>query len=277
MSDQVRNGQVIVVTSGKGGVGKTTTVANICVGLARADQKVVALDLDIGLKKLDLILGVENRVIYDIVQVIEGECSIRQALVKDKRFPNLFMIPAAQTRNKEDITVEQIKNLCEELKKEFDYIFIDCPAGIEQGFRNAIAAADKAIVVTNPEVSAVRDADRIIGMLESNGFNDIKLVINRIRPDMVKRGDMLSIEDLLNHLCIDLLGVVPEDRGVVIATNTGEPIVLNQKTLAGRAFSNIVQRLMGNDVDFMNLEENNSFWQRIVGLGRNLLSSKQVG
>ncbi|MGE5371215.1 MAG: septum site-determining protein MinD [Solirubrobacterales bacterium] len=269
--------QVIVVTSGKGGVGKTTTVANLCVGLAREGKKVVALDLDIGLKKLDLILGVENRVIYDIVQVIEGECSMRQALVKDKRFPNLFMLPAAQTRNKDEITTDQVKALADELRQDFEFVIIDCPAGIEQGFRNAIAAADKALVVTNPEVSAVRDADRIIGMLESNAFTDIKLVVNRIRPEMVKNGDMLSIEDLLDHLCIDLLGVVPEDKGVIISTNNGEPIVLNDNSQAGAAFRNIVKRLIGEEVQLLDLEASTTFWTRLKKISKIVLNGKQVG
>lgn len=220
------------------------------------------MDLDIGLKKLDLILGLENRVIYDIIQVVEGECTLKQALVKDKRFPALYMLPAAQTRNKDDITTQQVVSICEELKPDFDFIFVDCPAGIEQGFRNAIAAANKAIVVTNPEVSAVRDADRIIGMLESAQFKDIKLLVNRLRPDMVRSGEMLSIEDLMEHLCIDLLGVVPEDRNVVISTNKGEPIILNDNSSAAQAFNNIVQRLLGNDVELMKLEED-SFWRKL--------------
>ncbi|MDD2587074.1 MAG: septum site-determining protein MinD [Syntrophomonadaceae bacterium] len=255
-------GQVIVVTSGKGGVGKTTTVANVSSALARLGYKVVVMDLDIGLKKLDLVLGLENRVIYDIVQVIEGECTLKQALVKDKRFPHLFMLPAAQTRNKDEITPEQVKQLCKQLQEEFEYVFIDCPAGIEQGFRNAIAAANSAIVVTNPEVSAVRDADRIIGMLESNNFKDIKLVINRLQNDMVEAGDMLSINDLTEHLCIDLLGVVPEDKNVVISTNRGEPIILNEKADASPAFNNIARRITGEEVEFLTFEDP-SFWHKL--------------
>jgi septum site-determining protein MinD len=262
MEKKTPGSQVIVVTSGKGGVGKTTTVANLATGLAKFGYSVVVMDLDIGLKKLDLILGLENRVIYDIIQVVEGECTLKQALVKDKRFPALYMLPAAQTRNKDDIDSTQVESIVEELKQYFDYIFIDCPAGIEQGFRNSIAAADKAIVVTNPEVSAVRDADRIIGMLESADFKDIKLLINRLRPEMVRSGDMLSIEDLMEHLCIELLGVVPEDRSVVISTNRGEPIILNDNSSAAQAFNNIVQRLLGNNVDLMTLEED-SFWRKL--------------
>lgn len=254
--------QVIVVTSGKGGVGKTTTVANIGTGLAKLGYNVVVMDLDIGLKKLDLILGLENRVIYDIIQVVEGECTLKQALVKDKRFPELYMLPAAQTRNKEDLTADQVLKICDELRSDFDFILIDCPAGIEQGFRNSIAAADEAIVVTNPEVSAVRDADRIIGMLESTNFKDIKLIVNRIRPDMVRNGEMLSIDDLIEHLCIELLGVVPEDTGVVVSTNRGEPIILNERSTAAQAFHNIVQRLAGNQVEFMTLEKD-TFWSKL--------------
>ncbi|WP_054693124.1 septum site-determining protein MinD [Syntrophomonas palmitatica] len=270
MGKKKEEAQVIVVTSGKGGVGKTTTVANVASSLARMGYKIVVMDLDIGLKKLDLILGLENRVIYDIVQVIEGECTLKQALVKDKRFPELYMLPAAQTRNKDDVTPEQVKSVCAQLKPDFDYIIIDCPAGIEQGFRNAIAAADQAIVITNPEVSAVRDADRIIGMLESADFKDIKLVVNRIRPDMVKKGDMLSVEDLMEHLCIELLGVVPEDKSVVVSTNKGEPIILNEHSLASTAFNNISRRLTGENVEMLSLNDE-SFWQK---LRRSLFSGR---
>ncbi|MGE5391756.1 MAG: septum site-determining protein MinD [Deltaproteobacteria bacterium] len=270
MEKKNKDGQVIVVTSGKGGVGKTTTVANVASALAKMGYRVVVIDLDIGLKKLDLILGLENRVIYDIIQVIEGECTIKQALVKDKRFQELYMLPAAQTRNKEDITPEQVVALCAQLRPDFDYIFIDCPAGIEQGFRNAIAAADQAIVVTNPEVSAVRDADRIIGMLESAEFTDIKLVVNRLRNEMVKKGDMLSVDDLLEHLCIDLIGIVPEDKGILVSTNRGEPVVLNERSQAATAFNNIARRLSGEDIEFLSFDDE-SFWQR---LRRGLFSSR---
>jgi septum site-determining protein MinD len=263
--------QVLVVASGKGGVGKTTTVANVSCALARMGLRVAVVDLDIGLKKLDLIMGLENRVIYDIVQVIEGECTLKQALVKDKRFPGLYMLPAAQTRNKDDISPDQVKGVCSQLKEEFDYVLVDCPAGIEQGFRNAIAAADRAIVVTNPEVSAVRDADRIIGMLESNGFQDIKLIVNRVHWDMVRNGDMLSIEDVAEHLYVDLIGVIPEDQYVVVSTNKGEPIVLNDKSRAGAAFDNVARRIVGEEVPILPPQEP-SWWGRIKNFSRGIFS-----
>lgn len=269
MTKKLPESKVIVVTSGKGGVGKTTTVANVSSALARLGYTVAVMDLDIGLKKLDLLLGLENRVIYDIVQVIEGEIELKKALVKDKRFPCLHMLPAAQTRNKGDITPEQVKDVCEQLKPDYDFIFIDCPAGIEQGFQNAIQAANQAIVVTNPEISAVRDADRIIGMLLSAQFEDedIGLVVNRLRPEMVKEGNMLSIEDLVEHLSIDLLGVVPEDKNVVISTNKGEPIILNEKSAAAVALNNIALRLSGEEVVIPTFQEE-SVLQKLKVFGR---------
>ena len=204
--------EVIVVTSGKGGVGKTTTAANIGTGLAALDKKVVLVDTDIGLRNLDVVLGLENRIVYNLVDVIEGNCRLKQALIRDKRYPNLFLLPSAQTRDKTSVTPEQMKKLCEELKKQFDYILLDCPAGIEQGFRNAIAGATKALVVTTPEVSAIRDADRIIGLLEAEDLRDIRLIINRLRMDMVKRGDMMSVEDVSDILAVPLIGILPDDE-----------------------------------------------------------------
>ena len=239
--------EVIVITSGKGGVGKTTTTANVGTGLAKEGKKVVLIDTDIGLRNLDVVMGLENRIVYNLVDVVEGNCRIKQAMIKDKKYPNLFLLPSAQTRDKTSVTPEQMSKLVEELKSEFDYIILDCPAGIEQGFKNAIAAADRALIVTTPEVSAIRDADRIIGLLEANDIHKIDLVINRIRMDMVERGDMLSKDDVLDILAVDLIGIVPDDENIVISTNQGEPLV-GSNTPAGKAYQNICNRVMGKDV-----------------------------
>ena len=247
-------GEVVVVTSGKGGVGKTTTTANIGTGLAALGKKVVLVDTDIGLRNLDVVMGLENRIVYDLVDVTKGNCRLRQALIKDKRFDGLFLLPAAQTKDKTAVNASEMQNLCESLQEEFDFVITDCPAGIEQGFKNAIAGAHKALVVTTPEVSAVRDADRIIGLLEANNLRDPKLIINRIRPDMVKRGDMMNIEDMIDILAIELLGVVPEDEQIVVSTNRGEPVVLDIQSRAGQAFRNIAKRLLGEEVPLINLE-----------------------
>lgn len=255
--------QVIVVTSGKGGVGKTTTSANIGTALNLLGKKVVLLDADIGLRNLDVVMGLENRIVYDLVDVVEGRCRLKQALIKDKRFEGLFLLPAAQTRDKDAVGPEQMKKLCESLKDEFDYVIVDCPAGIEQGFKNAVAGADCAIVVTTPEVSAVRDADRIIGLLEANGVSKSKLIINRVRMNMVKRGDMMAMEDVVEILAIDLLGVVPDDESIVITTNKGEPAVNDGHSLAGKAFRNIADRIEGKDVPFLDLDSGNGFLDRI--------------
>ena len=246
--------KVFVVTSGKGGVGKTTTTANIGTALAMDGHKVVLLDADIGLRNLDLIMGLENRVVYDLVNVIEGKCRLKQALIKDKRHKDLYMLPAAQTRDKDAVSAEQMKSLCDELRKEFDYILIDCPAGIEQGFKNAIAGADEAIVVTTPEVSAVRDADRIIGLLEVNEIREPQLIVNRLRIDMVKSGNMMSVEDIVELLATKLLGVVPDDPEIIITSNKGEPAAINSKSRIGTAYKNIAQRIQGNQVPLMELE-----------------------
>ena len=226
-------GEVIVVTSGKGGVGKTTTTANVGTGLAKLDKKVVLIDTDIGLRNLDVVLGLENRIVYNLVDVIEGNCRIKQALIKDKRYPNLYLLPSAQTRDKSAVNPEEMKLLCDQLKGEFDYIIMDCPAGIEQGFKNAIAGADRALVVTTPEVSAVRDADRIIGLLEANEMKRTDLIVNRLRVDMVARGDMMSSDDVVDILSINLIGVVPDDERIVVSTNNGEPLV-GDDSLAGQ-------------------------------------------
>jgi septum site-determining protein MinD len=255
--------KVIVVTSGKGGVGKTTTSASIGTGLALEGKKVVLLDADIGLRNLDVVMGLENRIIYDLINVIEGSCRLKQALIKDKRFDGLYLLPAAQTRDKDCINPSQMKKLCETLKEEgFDYIIIDCPAGIEQGFKNAIAGADTAIVVTTPEVSAVRDADRIIGMLAANGIEKPLLILNRLRPDMVKKNQMMSVEDVNEILAIDVLGVVPDDEAIIISTNKGIPVVADNESQSGQAYRNIVQRLLGNStpiMDFETKEKNSGF------------------
>ena len=247
--------EVIVITSGKGGVGKTTTSANLGCGLAALGKKVALVDADIGLRNLDVVMGLENRIVYDLVDVVEGNCRLKQALIKDKRYDGLFLLPAAQTRDKDAVSPEQMQKLCDDLKEEgFDFIVLDCPAGIEQGFKNAIAGADRAIVVTTPEVSAVRDADRIIGLLEANELRNPTLILNRLRIDLVQRGEMMNIEDVEEILAIDILGVVPDDESIVIATNKGEPAVMNENSKAGQAYRNIVQRLLGNDVPLMSFD-----------------------
>lgn len=245
--------EVIVISSGKGGVGKTTTTANLGTGLAAQGKKVVLIDTDIGLRNLDVVMGLENRIVYDLVDVVEGSCRLKQALIKDKRYEGLHLLPAAQTRDKNAVTPEQMVKLCDELRDEFDFIIIDCPAGIEQGFKNAIAGADKALVVTTPEVSAVRDADRIIGLLEANEIRKPRLIVNRVRADMVKRGDMMTIDDIIDILAIDLIGVVPDDENIIISTNRGEPAVTDLKSSAGQAYRNITKRLMGEDIPMMDL------------------------
>lgn len=263
-------GEVITVTSGKGGVGKTTTTGNLGTALALAGHKVVLVDADIGLRNLDVVLGLENRIVYDLVDVVEGRCQLRQALIRDKRFNGLFLLPAAQTREKDAVSPDQMKQLCDELKQQFDYVLVDCPAGIEQGFKNAIAGAEKVIIVTTPEVSAVRDADRIIGLVEAHGLHNPWLIINRLRPEMVARGDMLTIDDVGDVLAIDLLGVVPEDDNIVISTNKGEPVVLNEQSFAGQAYKNIARRILGESVPLLDMSQNTkgllSRLKRLLGL-----------
>lgn len=253
-------GRVIVITSGKGGVGKTTTSANIGTALAKAGQKVVLIDTDIGLRNLDLLLGLENRIVYTIVDVVEERCKLKQALVKDKKNPNLCLLAAAQTRDKSSVNEEQLKSICEELKEEHDFILVDCPAGIEQGFQNAIAGATEAIIVTTPEMSAVRDADRIIGLLEAREeIESYKLLLNRVRPNLIKTNDMMSVDDVVDILSCSLIGIIPEDTGVITSTNKGEPIVNDEKSLAGQAYMNVAKRIMGEEIDFLNLDEPKGF------------------
>jgi len=262
-------GKSIVITSGKGGVGKTTTTANIGTGLAQIGRKVCLVDADIGLRNLDVVMGLENRIVYDLIDVVEGHCRVRSALIKDKRFDNLFLLPAAQTREKDAVNPEQMEKLITELKQEFDYVLVDCPAGIEQGFKNAIAGADLAIIVTTPEVSAVRDADRIIGLLEADELFEPQLIVNRIRPDMIRRGDMMTTDDMIDILAIKLLGIVPDDERIIVSTNKGEPAVLDKKSVSGQAFRNIVRRLEGASVPFLALEEENMVKRlmRFIGIG----------
>lgn len=257
--------EVFVVTSGKGGVGKTTTCANVGTGLAALGKKVVLIDTDIGLRNLDVVMGLENRIVYNLVDVVEGNCRIKQALIRDKRYPSLYLLPSAQTKDKDAVNPAQMVKVVNQLKEQFEYIILDCPAGIEQGFKNAIAGADHALVVTTPEVSAIRDADRIIGLLEANGFEKIHLVINRIRMDMVRRGDMMSPSDVTDILSVPMIGLVPDDENVVISTNQGEPLV-GDGSLAGTSYKNICDRILGEDIPFINFEKGISFWTKINGI-----------
>ncbi|MCK8825604.1 septum site-determining protein MinD [Fuchsiella alkaliacetigena] len=263
------DGKAIVITSGKGGVGKTTSTANIGTGLAQLGKEVVLIDADIGLRNLDVVMGLENRIVYDIVDVVEENCRLEQALIKDKRYSSLSLLPAAQTRDKTAVSKEQMVEVCKRLKAEADYVLIDCPAGIEQGFQNAIAGADEAIIITTPEVAAIRDADRVIGMLQAEGLGEPEVIINRIRMDMVNKGDMMDIEDMIEILAIKLLGVVPDDQEIVISTNKGEPIILDDSnSQSAQAFKNIVHRLEGEKIPLMSLEEGfMEKFKRILGLG----------
>lgn len=254
-------GEVIVVTSGKGGVGKTTTTANIGTGLANLNKKVVLIDTDIGLRNLDVVMGLENRIVYNLVDVVEGNCRVEQAMIKDKKHPELYLLPSAQTRDKTSVAPDQMKKLTDELREKFDYVILDCPAGIEQGFKNAIAGADRALIVTTPEVSAIRDADRIIGLLEANDLKKSELIVNRIRMDMVKSGNMMSVDDVCEILAIPLIGAVPDDENIVISTNQGEPLV-GTDCLSGKAFENICHRILGEEVPFLDLDEKEGFFKR---------------
>lgn len=254
--------EVIVITSGKGGVGKTTTTANIGTGLALLGYHVVLIDTDIGLRNLDVVMGLENRIIYNLVDVVEGNCRMKQALIRDKRCPNLYLLPSAQTRDKSSVRPEQMVKLVEDLRDEFDYILLDCPAGIEQGFQNAIAGADRALVVTTPEVSAIRDADRIIGLLEASSIGEIDLIVNRVRMDMVRRGDMMSIEDVIDILAINIIGVIPDDEDIVISTNQGEPLV-GSGIFAGQAYLNICKRVTGEVIPLLDLDPHRGILVRL--------------
>lgn len=254
--------EVIVITSGKGGVGKTTTVANLGTALAMLGKKTAVVDTDIGLRNLDVVLGLENRIVYNLVDVVNGNCRLKQALIKDKRNQNLFLLPAAQTKDKSAVTPEQMIKLVDSLKEEFEYILLDCPAGIEQGFKNAVAGADKAIVVTTPEVSAIRDADRIIGLLESNNLRDIHLIINRLRPDMIARGDMMSVDDVTEILAVDLIGTILDDEQIVVSTNQGEPLS-GKNSQAEMEYQNIAHRILGEQIPFTELTVKKGMFHRL--------------
>ena len=256
-------GEVIVVTSGKGGVGKTTTTANIGASLALQGKKVALIDTDIGLRNLDVVMGLENRIVYDIVDVVENKCKLRQALIKDKRFDELFLLPAAQTRDKSAVNEEQMIELTSKLKEEFDYILIDCPAGIEQGFKNAIAGADRALVVTTAEISAIRDADRIIGLLESSEIKNPELIVNRLKPNMVRRGEMMDVDDIVDLLSIGLIGVVPDDEYIITQTNKGEPVISNKKAPAGKAYIEISRRILGENIEVTVPGKETGFFARL--------------
>ncbi len=259
---------VITITSGKGGVGKTTVTANLATALAMRGRKVVAIDSDIGLRNLDVVMGLENRIVYDLVDVIEGRCRLNQAMIKDKRLPDLSLIPAAQTRDKMAVSPSDMVLVCDQLREMVDYVLIDSPAGIERGFRNAVAPADQVIILTNPEVSAVRDADRIIGMLEAEEKGPARLLVNRLKPEMVARGDMLSIDDMLEILAIELIGVVPEDEAILVSTNRGQPVALNgaNSSSASQAFRNVAGRLEGEDVPLLDLTARTGLFGRLRGL-----------
>mgnify|MGYP001214720244 CR=1 FL=1 len=256
-------GEAIVITSGKGGVGKSTTTANIGTALALLGQKVCLVDTDIGLRNLDVVLGLENRIIFNIIDVVEGRCKIQQALIKDKRFDCLHLLPAAQTNDKNDMTAEQVKDIVEQLKPDYDYVLIDSPAGIEQGFVNAVAGADKAIVVTTPEKSSVRDADRVIGLLEKENIDQTYLIVNRMRKHMMDSGDMLSVDDIVSTLSVELLGAVLDDEDVIRASHHGEPVAFQPDTRASISYRNIARRILGESVPLMAFDEEKGFMSRV--------------
>ena len=261
--------KVVTITSGKGGVGKTTITANLGAALASLGKQVVCIDADIGLRNLDVVLGLENRIVYDLVDIIEGRCRIRQAMIRDKHNEGLYLIPAAQTRDKSAVSPSDMIRLTDELRHNHDWIIIDSPAGIERGFRcNAIAPADQVYIITNPEVSAVRDADRIIGLVEAEEKGPAQLIINRINPYMVKKGDMISTDDIVELLAIEVIGIIPEDPTVLVSTNRGTPVSLDGKSQAGEAFRNIARRMMGEEIPFMDLFKTKNIFNRLGNIIR---------
>ncbi|RMD97102.1 MAG: septum site-determining protein MinD [Deltaproteobacteria bacterium] len=256
-------GSVIVVTSGKGGVGKTLTTANLGTALAQNGHKVALLDADIGLRNLDVVLGLENRIVYHLVDVVQKNCRLDQALIRDKRNANLYLLPSSQVDDKNAVSPEQMKEICEELKERFDYVLIDCPAGIEQGFRNAVAGADRALIVVVPEVSSIRDADRVIGLLSAEGVQ-MQIIVNRLDPQLVRRKDMLDQNDVMDILALDVVGIVPEDEHVIASTNRGIPAVMNRVSKAGQAYLRIARRLTTEpDLPLPDFTGNGSFLRRI--------------
>lgn len=266
-------GTIITVTSGKGGVGKSTTTANLAVGLAQSGKKVVAVDFDIGLRNLDMILGLENRIVYDVVDVMEERCNLSQALINDKRTKSLYFLPASQSKDKTVLDIDKVRKLVESLKMEFEYVFLDSPAGIEGGFEHSIFLADRALIITTPEVSAVRDADRVIGIIDAKsekakngGEVEKHIIVNRIKAEMVARGDMMNIEDVLNILALPLIGVVPEDEKVVRSTNVGEPIIYDMKSESGGAYGRIARRIQGEEVEFVEPKANKGLFSKVKGL-----------
>ena len=263
MTQSRDNCKIIVITSGKGGVGKTTTTANLGAGLAMKGYKVALIDTDTGLRNLDLLLGLENRIMYDLVDVTSGRVPYKKALVRHKKYENLFLLPTSQIKDKLSVSPEQVTALCQEMSNDFDFILIDCPAGIEQGFKTAVAAADIALIVTMPEISAVRDADKIIGELMRAGKENILLIVNRIRPAMVEKGEMLDLDDINDILAIKCIGQIPDDEAVVTSTNRGEPVIANEKSMAGKAYANITRRLCGENVPFMDLHVKESFLDKL--------------
>lgn len=273
VEDSVKMGKVITITSGKGGVGKSTTAANIATGLALLGKKVVVTDFDVGLRNLDMILGLENRVVYDNIDVMDGRCNLVQALIKSKKHDNLYFLPASQTADKTSLKVHKVKHLIMELKEKFEYVLIDSPAGIEEGFENSIILADEVLIVVNPEVSSIKDSDKVIGIIDAKSQKakdglEVKkhLIITRIKPDLVNQGKMLNIESILDILSIPLIGIVPEDDNVIGSTNIGIPVIENSdKYISGKAYENITKRLLGQDIDFLNLENSKfkSFFKKL--------------